>query len=654
MSPAERHHRTAGGGKGTRKSTVAQLELGAMDVPPPQRPRDSRGPGNGRDPERAADGTGDNPKGRNGKAQARMTAQIDLVSTPPEAPEVDAPTPKGRGKRARVRETAQTMASKQREISISEFFTKNRHLLGFDNPHKALLTTVREAVDNALDACEEAGIMPQVSVAITEITEERFVVAIEDNGPGIVKAQLPKIFGKLLYGSKFHRLKQSRGQQGIGISAAAMYGQITTGQPVQITSKTGRRKDVNRILLQIDTAKNQPVVISEEVLSEDAHWADKESGTAVAIELQAAFKGGQHSVESYLRQTAMANPHASITYQTPKDKILRFPRVLDEMPVDPAEIMPHPHGIELGILMRMLKDARGRSVRQFLIESFSRVTPKVVGEILDTAGIRPSATTAEVHKQHTEALYQAIQATKIMAPPTNCLSPIGTEAIQRGMLALMVGQRGEADELDEAAVDSIVAEADHDPESGLETDGLFVTAVTRPPAVYRGNPFQVEVGLAYGKGLPADQLAKVFRFANRVPLLYQQAACATTRAVMQTAWRSYSIQQAKGALPTAPMVLMVHIASAWVPYTSESKEAIAHYPEILKELKLALQEAGRKLAIYVRRRRRQADEDKKRRYIQQYIDPIGEALQEILKLKDSEVQVATESLRDILQRSRKL
>ena len=195
------------------------------------------------------------------------------------------------------------MASRQREIAVSEFFSKNRHLLGFDNLSKALLTTVREAVDNALDACEEAGLLPEIMVKIEEKAENRFLVSIEDNGPGIVKNQLPKIFAKLLYGSKFHRIKQSRGQQGIGISAAVMYGQMTTGRAALVISKTGKNKPAHCMTLQIDTQRNQPQVV-EDIIIEDEHWDNKSSGTRIVIELEASYKGGRHGVSAYLGQSA--------------------------------------------------------------------------------------------------------------------------------------------------------------------------------------------------------------------------------------------------------------------------------------------------------------------------------------------------------------
>src|SRR6202167_2487620 len=217
------------------------------------------------------------------------------------------------------RQTAEAMGAKQRDISVSEFFTKNRHRLAFDNPAKALLTTVKEAVDNSLDACEEAGILPDLLVEIVEVQPPpsasqpgKFRVIVQDNGPGIVKAQIPKIFAKLLYGSKFHRLKQSRGQQGIGISAAGLYGQLTTGKPVVITSKTGKGRPTFRIHLRIDTKRNQPDIVEEETVE----W-HREHGTRVEIELVAAFRGGRTGVQEYLEHTVVGNPHLPLTYISP-------------------------------------------------------------------------------------------------------------------------------------------------------------------------------------------------------------------------------------------------------------------------------------------------------------------------------------------------
>jgi DNA topoisomerase-6 subunit B len=515
-----------------------------------------------------------------------------------------------------VRLTAVDLAEKQREISVSEFFTKNRHLLGFDSPAKALLTTVKEAVDNALDACEEGSILPDLIIEIQEISETRYRVAVQDNGPGIVKAQVPKIFGQLLYGSKFHRLRQSRGQQGIGISAAGMYGQLTTGKPITVISRPGATKPAHKFDIQIDTRRNTPVVTADH----EVEWAPGH-GTRVELEIEATYKKGRHSVDGYVEQTSMANPHAQITYISPSAERFEYARVAQELPKPPQEIKPHPHGVELGILLKMLHETKAKNLRGFLSSEFSRVSAAVAEEIAKTAGLRPEYSPQKAARDQAEALYNAIQATKLMAPPSNVLSPIGEELLLAGLRK--------------------------------QVEARFHVAASRSPSVYRGNPFLVEAALAYGaEHLPADEPITLLRYANRVPLLYQQSACAVTKSVIQTNWKAYGLQQSRGALPTAPMILMVHIASVWVPFTSESKEAIASYPEIMKEIRLAVQDCGRKLGIYIRRGLREADVEKKRSYIEKYIPHIGIALQEILSISDKQKEKVCATLKDTLERSR--
>lgn len=515
-----------------------------------------------------------------------------------------------------VRLTAVDLAEKQREISVSDFFTKNRHLLGFDSPAKALLTTVKEAVDNALDACEEAGILPDLLIEIQEITETRYRVAVQDNGPGIVKAQVPKIFGQLLYGSKFHRLRQSRGQQGIGISAAGMYGQLTTGKPITVISRPGAGKPAHKFDIQIDTRQNRPVVIADN----EVEWTPAH-GTRVELEIEATYKKGRHSVDGYVEQTAMANPHSQVTYVSPSGERFEYARVAQELPKEPQEIKPHPHGVELGILLRMLHETKAKSLRAFLSSEFSRVSPAVADQIAKSADLPVLYSPQKAARTQAEALYNAIQATKLMAPPANVLSPIGEELLLEGLKK--------------------------------QVEARFYAATSRSPSVYRGNPFLIEAALAFGaEHLPADEPITLLRYANRVPLLYQQAACAVTKSVIQTNWKAYGVLQSRGALPSAPMILMVHIASVWVPFTSESKEAVASYPEIMKDIKLALQDVGRKLGIYIRRGLREADIEKKRSYIEKYIPHIGIALQEILDISDKQRDKVCATLKDTLERSR--
>ncbi len=544
---------------------------------------------------------------------------------------------------------AQSMARRQREISISEFFTKNRHLLGFDSPAKALLTTIKEAVDNSLDACEEAGILPRITVEIrTETVEqlanklglgngngnggdktrpadktgpgsgrdEWYKVIVEDNGPGIVAKQIPKIFGKLLYGSKFHSLKQSRGQQGIGISAAGMYGQLTTGHAVTVYSRTGPSDTAHRFQILLDMKKNEPQVVADD----ETIW-EVDHGTRVEIVLAGSYKRGQHSVDNYLQQTSIANPHVRLTYTNPRGESVVYENATSELPAEADEIQPHPYGVELGLMSRMLKDTKCRNINSFLKEEFCRVGPKTAGGIFELASLSPRKNPRRMQQDDIRNLLAAIAETRIPAPPTDCLSPVGEELVLAGL------------------------------RHGIEAS--FYTSVTRPAAVYRGNPFQIEVGIAYGGDLPGDELARVMRFANRVPLLYQASACAIHKAVLTSNWRSYGLQQSRGALPTGPLVILVHMASVWVPFTSESKEAVAHYPEIIKEIRLALQQAGRGLQRHIRRRAKEREAAQKQSYIQKYIPHIGDALQDILALSDGDREEVIVTLTDTLERSRK-
>src|SRR5207248_9515685 len=300
-------------------------------------------------------------------------------------------------------------------------------------------------------------------------------------------------------------------------------------------------------------------------------------------------------------QLAIAKPHVRLVYRTPEGESREYPRTIQELPPQPREIKPHPYGIELGMLLRMLHDTRSHSLAGFLASDFSRVSAVMAQEICKTAKLSPDARPRNIHGDDAEALYKAIQTTKIMAPPSNCLSPIGEKAILHGLFKQIKGE--------------------------------FYTAVTRPPAVYRGNPFVIEAGLAFGKGpdqaaatadAPAvplaegeqqdddNELARVIRYANRVPLLHQQSACATFKSVLETTWRNYGVVQSRGALPAGPMVVFVHMASVWVPFTSESKEAIADYDEIRKEIRLALQECGRRLGVFLRKRERAKGEFRRR------------------------------------------
>ncbi len=467
---------------------------------------------------------------------------------------------------------AQQLAAKQRDISIAEFFERNRQILGFDNPQRALLTTVKEAVDNSIDAAEEARVLPELLVEISKETDERVRVAVTDNGPGILRREIPNVFARLLYGSRFHSNRQARGQQGIGISAAVLYANLTTARPARITSKVEEEEAAHVLELVIDTQKNQPKVVSEDVVL----W-DRPHGTRVELVLKARYTRGRQSPLDYLRSTAIVNPHCRIVLVEPDGTRTTFDRATTDLPPLARETLPHPFGLELGELGYLLKGTRRPTVGEFLAKDLQGVSARAAKELLAAAKIPASESPSAIQGERQERLLDALRAASLVAPSSDCLSPIGSLLIKRGLRNVL---------------------GDLKPE-------FFAPPVSRPPRVRGGFPFMVEVGVVYGGGLPADQPIQILRFANRVPLLFQQGACAITTAVGGLDWRRYGLDQKGGSgVPAGPALLLVHVASTKIPFTSEAKEAISEDPELDKELTLALQAAARHLRTHLSRKSR--------------------------------------------------
>ena len=487
-----------------------------------------------------------------------------------------------------VVKTAEDMAKDQRAVSVSEFFEKNRHLLGYDNPTRALLTVVKELVDNSLDACEEARIIPRIWVEIKPTGTDRFRVMVKDNGPGMTDKQIPLAMGKLLYGSKFFRLRQSRGQQGIGGSGAILYSQLTTGKSTSIVSSTGNGKS-SFYELMIDVKKNEPEIISHQLVSDGKVW----HGMKVEMEIEGRYIDSKRSVPEYIKNVAIDNPYANITFEGPNNKI-EFPRAANVLPPLPKEITPHPHGIELGILRRMLKATKARTVASFMTNDFSRIGSGTAKEICNLAGIDPKMSPQRLEVVDSEKLFKSMQKAKLVRPPTDCLSPLGKDLLLKGLQKQFKAE--------------------------------FFSAVTRQPEVYRGNPFQVEVAIAYGGELSPEGSIEVIRLSNKVPLIYQEGDCAITKSIVGTDWKRYGLSQSGRSLPVGPAVMLVHLASVWVPFTSESKQAIASYPVIIKEIKLALQEVGRQLQHHVSGKRRVEMQQRRREIFDRYLPEVAKAV----------------------------
>ena len=368
--------------------------------------------------------------------------------------------------------------------------------------------------------------------------------------------------------------------------------------------------------LKIDTQTNLPQILEEK----ETDWEGKEHGTKIEVDLDGSYIKGRQSVDEYLKETAIVNPHTTIIYVTPEAQQIIFARSTNELPPEPKEIKPHPYGVELGRLMKMLEITSAKTLQQFLTSEFVRVSVNIADEICKNSSLLSKINPKQVSREMAEKLYEGIQKTKIMAPPTDCISPIGAEELEKGLRK--------------------------------EINAEFYCSATRPAAVYRGNPFVIEAALAFGGEQDGDSAVRIMRFANRVPLLYQQGACAITNSIQNTSWKTYGLQQSRNSLPVGPCSVLVHMTSVWVPFTSESKEALAHYEEIVKEIKLALQDCGRKLASFVNKKRRIGEEEKKRSYIQKYIPHVADALKEIVGFDEIKKKEIEDNLYTMLEQVR--
>ena len=507
---------------------------------------------------------------------------------------------------------AHELAKKQKEISVAEFFERNKHILGFGNKTRALLTSVKEGVDNSLDACEEAGILPEIYVEIKNHEDGECKIIVEDNGPGIIKKQIPHTFGRLLYGSRFYAIRQSRGQQGIGISAVVLYGQLTTGKHAKITSKIQADRPAYVCDLAIDTTKNRPEVTNGGLV----HW-DKPSGTRLEISILGDYIRGKRFVYEYLQSTSIVNPHAYIVFKEPDGTEHVFDRISDSLPKVSTEIKPHPYGVELGTLMKLAKNTRCRRLSAFLKTEFSSMGQRTTDAVCEVAQLDRTLDPHKMSRAEFLALIKAFKKIKVMAPSTDCLSPIGEMLIKRSL-------KYETKEIS--------------PE--------FIVTSTRPASVFSGNPFQVEVGIVYGGHLNKENQVKILRFANRVPLLYQQGDCTITSAISGMDWRRYGLEQRAGkGVPVGPAIFLTHMASTHIPFTSESKEAIADIPEIEGEIKLAFRECARKMQRHLNKKVKRAKTREKFELITKILPEIA---QKSASMLDKPVPVLDEVITKIM------
>ena len=472
---------------------------------------------------------------------------------------------------------------KFKEHSVAEFFKKNKQMLGFSGKTRSLTTIVHEYITNSLDACDEAGILPNIRVEIKEVEKDRYRVVVEDNGPGIPKEYIGKALGMMLAGTKFHRFIQQRGQQGIGAAGCTMFSQLTTGKGIHvISSRDGKAISCD---VEIDFKTNMPVVSNFEERESEVH------GLIIEAEFgEVKYDKGQYGVYEYLKRTAIANPHANISLRVNGETYL-FKRSVEEIPKKPKEVKPHPLGLSTHDLLDYAKVTKQKSIAKFLLNDFTRVSNAKVKELQDIVPyVDFSKNPKDLNWDEAEAIVKAIKKVKWISPPMEGVIPIGKEQIEKSMLSILKPE--------------------------------FLAVVERSTKLYRGGiPFVVEASIAYG----GESKGVIMRFANRAPLLFDNAACSITQVIKGIDWKRYNIDN----FDEEPVAVFVNISSVHIPYISAGKTAIADEQEVVNEIRNALQEAARKIKTDISKKRKAGEIEKKRKSLQRYVKRLGEFLAEL-------------------------
>jgi len=491
-----------------------------------------------------------------------------------------------------------------KEHSIAEFFKKNRQMLGFSGKVRSMTIIVHEIVTNSLDACEEAGVLPDLFVQVEELDKEKehYRLTIKDNGPGIPKSHLGKALGQMLAGTKFHRYIQQRGQQGIGAAACTMFSYLTTGQPTKAISCHKGRKITASI--GIDFKQNKPVL---DVVEEAD--ALNETGLSFISEFKdVRYERSNYGVYEYLRRTALANPHCAITLIEPNNERTVFPRSVQVNPARPSEIKPHPLGIGTHDLLEFARhNKESRRLSSFLQETFSRVS---AGKIDELRSLLPdmdlNKNPQDMTWEEAEAMVKAFASVKWIAPATDSLVPIGREQVEISFRNI------------------------------FNPEVLVVTE--RSPKVYRGGiPFMVEVGIAYGGGVAAaGKKGEVMRFANRVPLLFDSGGCAITETIKTMDWKRYDVKD----FEEEPIAVLVNLISVHVPYTSAGKQAVSPEEDVMDEIKFAIMEASRGVQKYLSGKRKAHEIANKKKVVSRYIQQLSGDMASLTGEKKAEIEKA--------------
>lgn len=514
--------------------------------------------------------------------------------------------------------------SKITKSSTAEYFAKNLQQVGFSSPLKAVLTTLKEAVDNSLDACEEHGILPDLDIEVTKMgngstkNTDLVRIVVEDNGPGIDVDNIAKVFGEYLASSKFGKGQCSRGQQGIGISAATTWAQMTNAKGVQVISKTKAMRKAISAQVDVDIKTNTGVVKNKEMID----WKNKVSGVRVEFLMDGRIQlNGDGGLQTYIEGTALLNPHVTMKFKLGDLDWQKTDRVSMDSPDIPEATLPHPHTFKLGEFITHATLYGKISLSKFLKTGFSRITDQSIADFVKS-GMPKSLIEKPItslSEEDFKKVFQAVQNTTLISPSTKSVLTVGEDSLSKS-----INRLGQVD---------------------------FFSVVTRKPTICDFKPVVVEVALARfinrgEEGAPVQLL----RFANRVPLQFDKSGCAITWAIESVNWKSYGLAQPKESLPQGPYVFAVSVVSPFIKFKNASKETIDASEELVEEIRRALMQAGQKLSRHIKHEMKEADLERKLAHIEQFGPILVEKLVLLAGASESRKKKAEEGLKKILGR----
>ncbi|WP_432644369.1 DNA topoisomerase VI subunit B [Methanobrevibacter sp.] len=500
-----------------------------------------------------------------------------------------------------------------KNLTPSEFFRKNKQMLGFTGKIRSLTIVFHELITNSFDAAEEAGILPEIDIELKRVDKEHYIFRLKDNGPGIPEDYVMRVYCSMFAGSKFRNI-QSRGQQGLGCSGCVLLSQMTTGKPARVIScykEDGKIKGV-KMKFQMDVQNNRGILMEREDYPAES--------TGVCIELQfkeVSYSLAEQGAFEYIRRTMIGNPHAKITFRDPSGHKYIFKRAANIVPILPKEVLPHPKGVSADDLMTMARNTDSRRYKSMLTSSLSRMSNKRVDEISEITGIDMNKRPKDLTFPEAEAIVHCFKKMKFMAPPTDGLIPIGSEQIEKGMKQILKPE--------------------------------FVATITRKPVTYQGGvSFIIEAGLAYGgdagRVVKEQRKSEIMRFANRVPLTFDAGSCAITEALKSIDWKRYGLKD----LDNTPLTLFVNIISTQVPYLSTGKQSVSPEPEIVHEIRQASMKLARKLQKHLRAKKAAKEKEKRSKVFEEYVPVI---IEEAAKLGETGIPEYNEVLAKVTKRA---